>query len=128
VESEDLSKLTQPLWSVRPTRQKVRRMKPFVLVLMVTLLALPMAARAEQPMFRPLDGSTWDAAQVAAWFQKRGAERELLTPQERAQMAEPPAAKLVSAPTGPMVRPLDGTWDPEQVREWLKTGIPPTPH
>jgi hypothetical protein len=46
-----------------------------VTLTVAALLAVSALASAEQPMFRPLDGSTWDRAQVQEWLEQKDVKK-----------------------------------------------------
>ncbi len=56
-----------------------------VISTVAALLAVSVLASAEQPMFRPLDGSTWDVAQVREWLTKKSVKTGVSGVQEGAQ-------------------------------------------
>lgn len=57
----------------------------------ITLVALPAVVGAEQAIFRPLDGSTWDAAQMRELLEKKGVTEDAIVKQEPAQAPSLPA-------------------------------------
>ncbi len=59
-----------------------------LILTVAALLAVPVLATAVQPMFRPLDGSTWDVAQVREWLAKKSVRTGVSGVQEGAQSTE----------------------------------------
>ncbi len=61
-------------------------MRRYLLIFtVITLLALPAVVGAEQPVIRPLDGSTWDAVQMRELLEKKGVTKDAIVAQEPAQ-------------------------------------------